>query len=143
MKIDIKYEGNLNRPMRQTKGAAGIDLFNNEEEIVLSKGESAKMKTGVSIAIPSGYVGLVFVRSSMGFKYDITLSNAVGVIDSDYRGEIQVKLFNHGNTSLIIEPGDRIAQLVIMPICMAELNYVDELDKTERGEGGFGSTGKN
>lgn len=143
MTIKMKYVGELEKPIKQTAGSAGIDLFNNEDAISLKAGDTAKIKTGLYVAIPENHVGLVFVRSSMGFKHDITLSNSVGVIDSDYRGEIQVKLFNHGDKGLIINKGDRVAQLVILPLCTEEVEYVEELDETSRGDGGFGSTGKN
>lgn len=139
----LKYVGDLKRPEKQTAGSAGIDLFNNEVDKVIEPNTSIVIKTGVFVEIPENHVGLVFIRSSMGFKHDITLSNSVGVIDSDYRGEIQVKLYNHGKDKQEIKRGDRVAQLVVMPIYNGSIEYVDELSDTQRGSGGFGSTGKN
>lgn len=143
MKINYKYVGELEPPKRQTEGAAGIDLFNNAEDITLYAKSSRVFETGTFVEIPEGYVGLVFVRSSMGFKRDVTLSNSVGVIDSDYRGEIKVKLYNHSCECYEIKRGERIAQLVIVPCFTGDYNLVDELSDTKRGEGGFGSTGQN
>ena len=99
--------------------------------------------TGIAIALPSAeYVALVFARSGLGIKHGIALSNGVGVIDSDYRGEIRVGLTNLSDTPYTVQPGDRIAQLAVMPVVQAELERVDSLDDTGRGTGGFGSTGK-
>lgn len=143
MQINYKYIGELEPPKRQSEGAAGIDLFNNADDTVLYAKTSRVFETGMFVEIPNGYVGLVFVRSSMGFKKDTTLSNSVGVIDSDYRGEIKVKLYNHSCECYEIKRGERIAQLVIVPCFMGEYKLIEELSETERGEGGFGSTGKN
>lgn len=143
MKINYKYIGTHTPPKKQTEGSAGIDLFHNEDkEIRLKPGESSLISTGLFLEIPEGYVGIVATRSSLGFKYNCTLTNSIGVIDSDYRGEIIVKIINHGNMEKVIEPYERVAQIIIMPFLNVELNEVDELSKTERGSGGFGSTGK-
>ena len=113
-----------------------------EEEITLRPGDLAVIPTGIAIGLPGpDYVALVFARSGLGVKHGISLSNGVGVIDSDYRGEIQVGLCNLGNQPYTIRPEERIAQLVVTPVCLLPLEEVEVLDETGRGEGGFGSTG--
>lgn len=131
-------------PFYATEGSAGMDLAACiDKPVVLNPGERIAVPTGIAIALPSNkYVGLVFARSSLGLKKGITLPNAVGVIDSDYRGEILVALTNISDEPYKIEPGERIAQLVIMPVCVADIVCCDELGGTQRGEGGFGSTGR-
>ena len=114
-----------------------------DEAVTLAPGGRAFLPTGIAIALPSAeYVALVFDRSGLGIKHGIALSNGVGVIDSDYRGEIRVGLTNLSDTPYTVQPGDRIAQLAVMPVVQAELERVDSLDDTGRGTGGFGSTGK-
>lgn len=141
--MKFTYTGKFDAPKRQSEGAAGVDLFyNGESDVVLNQDETAKLPTGVKVAIPYGYVGLLIQRSSLGFKYDAILSNCVGVIDADYRGEIFVKIRNLSNISLTIEPNQRICQLLVMPVMMDSWEQVDELDETLRGENGLGSTGK-
>ena len=99
--------------------------------------------TGIAIALPpAGYVALVFARSGLGIKHGIAPANCVGVIDSDYRGEILVGLQNSGDADYVIQPADRIAQLMVVPVVQAQVKMVDQLDETQRGAGGFGSTGK-
>lgn len=131
-------------PTRATDGSAGYDLFADiSAEIVIIAGATAKIKTGIAIAIPTtNAVGLVYARSGLSSKHGITLMNGVGVIDSDYRGEIHVTVINHSDKSYAIQPNERIAQLVITPIYTPELIEADNLDETARGTGGFGSTGK-
>ena len=142
MKINFKYIGDFDAPKIQTSGAAGLDLFNNEKEIrILEEGKSIVISTGFYVEIPEGYVGLVFARSSLGFKFDCTLANSVGVIDSDYRGEVKVKIHNHSDKPKMIEPNERVAQIVVAP-CFNQFTQVDELSETDRGSNGFGSTGK-
>lgn len=142
MKINFKYIGDFDAPKIQTSGAAGLDLFNNEKEIrILEEGKSIVISTGFYVEIPEGYVGLVFARSSLGFKFDCTLANSVGVIDSDYRGEVKVKIYNHSDKPKMIEPNERVAQIVVVP-CFNQFTQVDELNETDRGSNGFGSTGK-
>ena len=103
----------------------------------------ASLPTGIAIALPSAdYVALVFARSGLGVKHGVALANGVGVIDSDYRGEIRVGLVNQSDVPYTIQPGDRVAQLAVMPVVQARLERVETLDETERGAGGFGSTGK-
>ena len=130
-------------PKRATEGSAGMDLYAcMEEEITLRPGDLAVIPTGIAIGQPGpDYVALVFARSGLGVKHGISLSNGVGVIDSDYRGEIQVGLCNLGNQPYTIRPEERIAQLVVTPVCLLPLEEVEVLDETGRGEGGFGSTG--
>ena len=112
-----------------------------DESVVIEPGKTVFIPTGFSLEIPSGFVGLMFARSGMASKKDLAPANKVGVIDSDYRGEVMVALHNHGNVPRIVEPGDRISQLVIAPYLPCEFVESDELSDTERGEGGFGSTG--
>ncbi|MGG0794034.1 dUTP diphosphatase [Brevibacillus laterosporus] len=132
-------------PHYATLGSAGLDLAACiEQDITIAPGERAKIPTGIAVQMPdAGMVGLVFPRSGNAFKHGISLTNAVGVIDSDYTGEIQVLLQNLDTTEpFVVKKGDRVAQLLFMPVMQARLEIVDELEKTERGAGGFGSTGK-
>ena len=99
-------------------------------------------RTGLSFEIPKGYVGLIYIRSSVGTKLDLVLSNQVGVIDSDYRGEVMLPLRNLGRSARVINSGTRIAQMIITPINQVDIEVVKELSETKRGDGGFGSTGK-
>lgn len=131
-------------PMRATPGSAAADLFASCDVPVLleANGGRALVPTGIAIELPSpDYVALVFARSGLGIKKGITLSNAVGVIDSDYRGEIAVGLINLSAEPYTVQPGERIAQLAILPVACASFEACDTLGETERGEGGFGSTG--
>lgn len=131
-------------PQYATAGSAAMDLTAHiTEPLTLAPGQRTLLPTGIAIALPSAdYVALVFARSSMGVKYGIGLSNGVGVIDSDYRGEIRVGLTNYSDVPYTIQPGDRVAQLAVVPVVQANVQIVDELDQTDRGAGGFGSTGK-
>jgi dUTP pyrophosphatase len=130
-------------PSYATTGSAGMDLKACiEESLILEPGQIAKIPTGIAIQIPNKYVGgFVFPRSGLSSKHGISLINCVGVIDSDYTGEIICPVVNHSDKEFSINPGDRIAQLVFMPVCNAALVQVEELQETERGSGGFGSTG--
>lgn len=131
-------------PKYATPGSAAMDLSAcMDEAVTLAPGQRALIPTGIAISLPSPqYVALVFVRSSMGIKYGIGQSNGVGVIDSDYRGEIRVGLTNLSDVPYTVQPGDRVAQLAIMPVAQVQPVQVEELDETDRGAGGFGSTGK-
>ncbi|MDR0738661.1 MAG: dUTP diphosphatase [Oscillospiraceae bacterium] len=130
-------------PTRNSSGAAGFDLYACINKSLVIKPEDLKiLPSGIAVAIPTGFVGLLFVRSSLGVKYSISLSNAVGVIDSDYRGEILVGLKNFGKTIYTVDPGDRIAQMVIVPFLVCETEETEVLSNTARGQGGFGSTGR-
>ncbi len=132
-------------PNRATSGSAGLDLCASiDEPITLEGGATAVIPTGIAIALPSAeYGAFVFPRSGIAVKHGIGLLNSVGVIDSDYRGEIMVGVINQISTPYTIQPGERIAQMVIMPVSMMPVEEVSDLDETERGAGGFGSTGKN
>ena len=143
-KIEIKK---LNKsaiiPTYGSIDAAGADLYANiMEEETINPNETKFIKTGLAFAIPKGLVGLIFARSGLSCKRDLAPANKVGVIDSDYRGEIIVALHNHGNNSQIIEPNERIAQIVFVPYVKGIFKEVNELCDTKRGNGGFGSTGK-
>jgi dUTP pyrophosphatase len=123
-------------------GAAGLDLASAADEpITLAPGARAVVPTGLAFAIPQGFEGQVRPRSGLARKHGVTLTNAPGTIDSDYRGEVQVLVINLGDAPHVIQPGDRIAQLVIAPVVEAELEEADSLDETKRGDGGFGHTG--
>ena len=136
-------------PTRAHEDDAGYDLYasssndmNTEHSVVIPALKSRKIKTGVAMQIPKGYVGLVFARSGLGINKGITPRNCVGVIDSNYRGEIIVSLHNDNTDKAItIDIGDRIAQIVVVPYYQYELNLVEELSDTDRGENGFGSSG--
>ena len=131
-------------PSRGTPGSAGLDLMAClDEPVSIAPRQLVRIPTGFAIALPGPeHVALVFARSGLGIKHGISLSNGVGVIDSDYRGEIQVGLTNLSDTPYTVQPGDRIAQLVVMPVAVPELEIVTELEDTDRGTGGFGSTGR-
>ena len=143
MNIDFKkLTSNAKTPTYGSEFAAGADLYSAENhDIIVNPGETVFIHTGIAMAIPEGYVGLVYARSGIACKRGLAPANKVGVIDSDYRGEIMVALHNHGNTAQEIEPGERIAQIIISPYITASFRERDELDDTERGNGGFGSTG--
>lgn len=129
-------------PSYGSEYAAGADLHAIlDAPIVIKPHESVLVHTGIAVAIPIGYVGLVYARSGIACKRDLAPSNKVGVIDADYRGEIMVSLHNHGTVDQTVEPNERIAQMVITPIYSSFYEEVDNLDDTERGTGGFGSTG--
>ena len=134
-------------PAYQTDHAAGIDLAfapEDEKPITLAPGRIALVPTGIVAAIPVGYEGQVRPRSGLAVKHGVTLINSPGTIDADYRGEIRVPLINHGAEPFIVEPGMRIAQMIIAPVAQArivEVDDVSDLGTTERGAGGFGSTG--
>lgn len=145
MELKIKkMRDNAKVPQRATGGSAGLDLCACiDESITLAGGETALVPTGIAIALPSSeYGAFVFPRSGIAIKHGIGLLNSVGVIDSDYRGEIMVGVINQVKESYTIEPGERIAQMVIMPVSTMPVVQVETLDETERGAGGFGSTGK-
>ena len=143
--VKIKLSRGMTMPKYATDGSAAIDLcaaLEVGEKIVLAPGERRVIPTGISIAPEtSGVVAVVAARSGLGTKKGICLSNGIGVIDSDYRGEIGVGLFNTGKEDFVIERGDRIAQMMFLPFFAANLIEAAELDETERGAGGFGSTG--
>lgn len=143
MKIKKLKEG-AHLPQRATEGSAGIDLCALcEEDIVLAAGQRALVPTGLAIELPGAqYVALVFARSGLALREGLAMANGVGVIDSDYRGEVAVPVINQSDKEIHIANGQRIAQMLVMPVELPQLVLVDELSDTERGEGGFGSTGK-
>ena len=130
-------------PYYATPGSAAMDLHAClDGAVTIPAGERRVIPTGLAIALPSAdYVALVFARSGLGIKHGVAPANCVGVIDSDYRGELLVGLQNSGASDFTIQPGDRIAQLMVVPVVQPRLRLVDELDETGRGAGGFGSTG--
>ena len=129
-------------PKRATPESAGLDLCAClEQDLTIEPFQLVRVPTGLAIALEPGTVGLVYARSGLASKFGVTLSNCVGVIDSDYRWELQVAMTNHSKPPYTIRPGDRIAQLVVSPVFLPEVEEVPELDETERGAGGFGSTG--
>ena len=144
MKINVKKLREAAKlPFRATEGSAGADLYAClEASVTVEPSQRATIPVGIALEIPSGYGGFVFPRSSVACKFGVSLPNCVGVIDSDYRGELCVPVINHSSEPYVISNGDRIAQLVILPVENAVYEYTDDLSDTQRGEGGFGSTGK-
>ena len=138
-----KVSENAILPKRATGGSAGLDLCACiDAPITLNGGETALIPTGLAIELPSAeYGAFVFARSGLAIKHGIGLLNAVGVIDSDYRGEIKVGVINQIGEAYTIEPGERVAQMVILPVSMMPVEEVETLGETDRGAGGFGSTG--
>jgi dUTP pyrophosphatase len=136
--IEIQVAGTGRVPEPASAGAAGADL-RASEAVTLGPGDRAAVATGISLAIPSGHVGLVWPRSGLAVRHGI--DTLAGVIDSDYRGEVRVVLVNHGREPFTIAAGDRIAQLLIQSVELAVFRLVEQLPETARGEGGFGSTG--
>ena len=138
-----KLDPNVEMPEYKTAGSSGVDLMANlHEKITLKSGESCIVTTGLSICFPKDCEVQIRPRSGLAAKSQITVLNTPGTIDSDYRGELKIILFNHGKNEFIINNKDRIAQMVLMPILKFDFQEVDDLDNSERGSGGFGSTGK-
>ena len=143
MKIKIKkLNENAKMPQYGTAYSAGADLYSVEDKTVIMPHKTVFIGTGLAMEIPQGYVGLIFARSGLACKRSLAPANKVGVIDSDYRGEIKVALHNHSDEEQIIEKGERVAQISIIPYLAVQYEESAELDDTERGQGGFGSTGK-
>lgn len=144
-RIDMKIKKLNDKAIIPTYGteyAAGADLYACiDENVTINPGETVLIHTGLSMEIPEGYAGFVHARSGLASKRGLAPANKVGVIDSDYRGELMVALHNHSNNPQSIEPGERIAQLVIMPYLACNFILADDLSDTVRGAGGFGSTG--
>lgn len=129
-------------PTYGSESAAGADLYAClEEAVTIEPGATLMVPTGIAAEIPEGYAGLVYARSGLASKKGLAPANKVGVVDPDYRGEFFVALHNHSSKAALVEPGERIAQLVITPFLKAEYTVVEELSDTVRGAGGFGSTG--
>ena len=136
-----KLNGNAIIPTRQTANSAGYDLYASED-VTVAAHKYAAVGTGISVEMPNNIEGQVRPRSGLAFKHGITVLNSPGTIDADYRGEIRVCLINHGETEYAVHAGDRIAQIVFAAVAPTELMEAAQLGETERGEGGFGSTGK-
>ena len=143
MKLQVKkLDPNAKIPTYGTAYSAGADLYVClEQPVVIQPGRTEFLPTGLSIAVPNGYAGLIFARSGFSTKRGLAPANKVGVIDADYRGPVMVALHNHGDIPQTVEPGERIAQLIIAPYVTANFILSDSLGDTERGAGGFGSTG--
>jgi len=147
MKLDLKI---LDARMREqlpayaTTGSAGLDLRAClDEPLTLKPGDTALVPTGLAIHVADpGYAALILPRSGLGHKHGIVLGNLVGLIDSDYQGQLMISTWNRGETTFVLNPMERLAQLVIVPVVQAEFSIVDDFEQTERGAGGFGSTGK-
>ena len=147
MKLDLKiFDARMREqlPAYATTGSAGLDLRAClDEPLTLQPGETALVPTGLAIHVgdPS-YAALILPRSGLGHKHGIVLGNLVGLIDSDYQGQLMISTWNRGQTAFTLNPMERLAQLVIVPVVQAEFNIVDDFEQSERGAGGFGSTGK-
>jgi dUTP pyrophosphatase len=147
MKLDLKI---LDARMREqlpayaTTGSAGLDLRAClDEPLTLKPGETALVPTGLAIHVGDpGYAAMILPRSGLGHKHGIVLGNLVGLIDSDYQGQLMISTWNRGQTEFTLNPMERLAQLVIVPVVQAEFNIVDDFEESTRGDGGFGSTGK-
>jgi dUTP pyrophosphatase len=147
MHVDLKILDERVReqlPHYATPGSAGLDLRAClDQALVLNPGETVLIPTGLAMHIAdAGYAAMLLPRSGLGHKHGVVLGNLVGLIDSDYQGQLLVSVWNRGQTAFTIQPFERIAQLVIVPVVQAQFNLVDDFDASHRGEGGFGSTGK-
>ena len=147
MKVDVKIldpRVKEKMPAYATTGSAGLDLRAMlDEPLTLNPGETRLIKTGLAIHLADpGYAALILPRSGLGHKHGIVLGNLVGLIDSDYQGELMVSTWNRGQEAFTIEPMERIAQLVVVPVVQMQMNIVDDFETSDRGAGGFGSTGK-
>ena len=143
-KLQIKFKKlneNAQMPTFGTQFSAGADLYSAEEDLIIEPNKTAFIGTGLAVAIPQYKVGLIYARSGLACKKGLAPANKVGVIDSDYRGEVKVALHNHGTEPQKVQKGERIAQMVIVDYYPCEYIESNELDDTERGSGGFGSTG--
>ena len=143
--LDTRLGQEWPMPTYATQGSAGLDLRACvTEPTVIEPGQTVLVKTGLAIYIEdTGFAGLILPRSGLGHKHGIVLGNLVGLIDSDYQGELMVSVWNRGQAAFTLEPGERLAQYVLVPVVQAEFEQVDEFVATERGAGGFGHTGKN
>ena len=142
--LDARLGDQFPLPAYATDGSAGLDLRAMvEAPLTLNPGDTELLPTGLSIHIgDAGYAGMILPRSGLGHKHGIVLGNLVGLIDSDYQGQLMVSCWNRGSSAFTIEPGERIAQLVIVPVMQVALTQVDEFDDSARGEGGFGHSGR-
>lgn len=139
----LKLNSDAIIPTYASPFSAGADLYAliPEKTLEIKSGETVLVHTGIALEIPEGYVGMIFARSGIATKRGLAPANKVGVIDSDYRGELMISLHNHSDKTQVVENGERVSQLVIMPYLKAEFTLSQSLDETERGTGGFGSTG--
>lgn len=148
VKVDfiwLDHGRGLEAPRQQSMGAAGVDLLaalGVSETMTIAPGKRALVPSGLAIALPAGYEAQVRPRSGLAAKHGVTVLNSPGTIDADYRGEIKVILINHGDAPFTIQRGDRIAQMVVAPVTGIDFELKESLDATERGAGGFGSTGR-
>ena len=134
---------NIELPKYETNGSSGMDLSANiEKQIKIEPGKTSIIPTGISVSIPENFEIQIRSRSGLAAKSQVSVLNSPGTIDADYRGELKVILFNHGNKDFIVNNNDRVAQMVLTPVIKMELEEVDQLPETIRGSGGFGSTGK-
>ena len=142
--LNEKIGQSIALPAYSTGGSAGLDLRACiDEGVVLRPGSTELIPTGLAIYIEDpGYAAVILPRSGLGHKHGIVLGNLVGLIDSDYQGELMISAWNRGDTEFVIEPGDRIAQLVVIPVQQVKFELVEEFTNTERGAGGFGSSGR-
>ncbi|CAI8433985.1 MAG: Deoxyuridine 5'-triphosphate nucleotidohydrolase [Cryomorphaceae bacterium] len=144
IKINVKYTGKHELPQFETAQSAGMDLRANlDTPVELQPGDRALIPTGIHLALPDGYEAQIRPRSGLAYKHGVTVLNSPGTIDADYRGDVGVLLINHGKEAFVIEDGMRVAQMVIARYSQFDWNLVSDLDATQRGAGGFGSTGKN
>ncbi|MTJ01584.1 dUTP diphosphatase [Idiomarina piscisalsi] len=142
--LDERIGQSIPLPKYETSGSAGMDLRAClDEPLTIEPGETQLIGTGIAMYIGDpGYAATILPRSGLGHKHGLVLGNLVGLIDSDYQGELKVSCWNRSNKAYTIEPGDRIAQLVILPVVQASMNIVDEFGESDRGEGGFGHSGR-
>lgn len=141
----LAHGAGLPLPRQQTAGAAGLDLaaaIGADETVTIAPGDYAMVPTGLVIALPEGYEAQIRPRSGLAARHGVTVLNSPGTVDADYRGEVKILLVNHGREPFSLRRGERVAQMVVAPVSAVELVEVDELDATERGAGGHGSTGR-
>jgi dUTP pyrophosphatase len=141
----LAHGAGLPLPRQQTAGAAGLDLaaaIGTDEVLTIAPGDYAMVPTGLAIALPEGYEAQIRPRSGLAARHGVTVLNSPGTVDADYRGEVKILLINHGRQDFELRRGERIAQMVVAPVSAVELVETDELDATERGTGGHGSTGR-
>ena len=143
MKVNVIYSGKHALPQFETAQSAGMDLRANiDAPVVLQPGDRALIPTGIAMALPDGFEAQIRPRSGLAYKHGVTVLNSPGTIDADYRGDVGVLLINHGKEPFTVEDGMRVAQMVVAKYSQFEWNEVDDLSSTDRGSGGFGSTGK-
>lgn len=142
--LDSRLGNEFPLPAYATEGSAGLDLRAMlDEAVTLEPGQTQLLPTGLAIHLEdAGYAAMILPRSGLGHKHGIVLGNLVGLIDSDYQGQLMVSCWNRGNRAFTVEPGERIAQMVIVPVVQAQLDIVTDFEETDRGEGGFGSSGR-